>query len=293
MRTRLLLTLAVLAVLGLSTHVLAASSATDPTGDTAPTGGKLDLIEVATTGTTPCPPPGTGDCITFSFDTAADFDVAADFFLVRWDLDLNDNGTLGESQDACIFLEAVAGDTGTVLRATLKVKEGCVDSAATGDAVKTGTHVEFSLRLQDIRDAGLGTGSAYGYFLTASDSAGRDDQAPDQPATSLAFVDADLTQQQPTPTLTATATATASATPTGETSPTPTATMTASPTSTFTSGTGGTDSTSTPTTQVASGLLPRTGTSILMYLVIAGALVYAGIELIAAKGRLEEANGDR
>jgi hypothetical protein len=124
--------------------------------------------------------------VTLGFTTFENFSES-DLFQALWELDLNNNNVFGESQDACISLEQVAGDTGTILRATLQTASGCTDNGDTADATRPAANaVQFQLRNSAIRAAGLGTGTAYQYKLRVTSASGGSDFVPETTAAPIA-----------------------------------------------------------------------------------------------------------
>jgi hypothetical protein len=223
--------------------------------------------------------------ITWSFDTTNTV-TPGSFDHVQWDMNLNPNTDSDATgpEDACIQLQSA----GPVLRAAL-LPNGCGQTtAATSDATITpssgGDDVSFSFTLQTFRSAtGFpATATQYQYRVTLMDADGWTYVVP----SSSAFITHTLGGSGATATPTATPSPTPTPTPAGGTpTPSPTPTRTPTPTASHHSSSGTTTSDPTPT--AASGTLPTTGANVVVLAATAGALIYAGIELLGAKGRLE------
>ncbi len=235
MRRVRIISIALLAAVALVWPVMSAtgdaSSQTDPTGD--PVGGTgdvfIDLVDVSHQ--------DGGTSVSWSFETASEFDPEVGTLdNVRWDLDLNSNGTLNESVDACILLEPLFDGTGRI-RAGLKAGCGIV-VAGTADAEVAGAVVTVTFANEFFRNSTGFTGTDYQYQVVSKDFGEWNDRVPDDDATFIAHSsvaqpgDPDPTDtpdgQTPTPTPTPT--------PSGAT-PTPTPTPTPGPNDTSATGT--------------------------------------------------------
>jgi len=217
--------------------------------------------------------------ITWSFHTA-NVVTNADFDHIQWDLDLNNDGNATGQEDACI--QAVAVPSSPKLRAAL-LPNGCgTTTAATADATPTpsasgGDDITFTFTLKSFKDSTGFSGTKYQYRVTLVDANGWTFVVP----SSTTFITHTLGGSSSTPTPTPTPTATAS--PNGNATPTPSPTPGSSETPVPTSRAGGTSTSTDPTASPAvTGNLPQTGANILYLLVGAGALMYAGMELLGA-----------
>ena len=234
LRTTIIASLAAVAVVSLTVGASGdAGAQSDATGD--PSGGTndvlIDLVEVSHD--------DDGSQISWSFTAQAAFDPEAALDAVKWDLDINGNGTLNEAADACIKLAPLFNGTGT-LRASYET--GCDGfSETTVDATKSGAEVTISFTNAFFREKSLGDATSYKYQVTASDLNGWTDRVPD--ATDAFITHSGITEEGGTPDpsdgQTPTPTPTATPTPSGATpTPTPTATATPTPGPNDTSATG-------------------------------------------------------
>ncbi len=203
-----------------------AGAQSDPSGD--PSGGSgeilIDLTELSHE--------DDGSNLSWSFHTANTFDPEETLDTVQWDLDLNSNGTISESADACILLAPLFNGTGT-MRASLKPSCGSV-IAGTADATFVGENdVTVTFANDFFRDRTGFTGTSYQYRATSSDFNAWVDKAPSD---STFVTHSSIAQPGDTPGPTDTPAGTATPTPTGAT-PTPTATPTPGPNDTSATGT--------------------------------------------------------
>jgi hypothetical protein len=212
--------------------------ATDP-DEPANTG--IDIAKVSHDSDSANPASGCaaiGNCMTWTAETYADF-TTNDFYLMRWDLDYDNDGEPSESGEACIVVEVGGGG---VMTATLK--PDCLgDSAGTANVTKTEKKLTFTFLKSEIQATGLSpTATSYGYRVSSTDLAGNNDTAPDTglithnlaaaatsapPSTSASPTPAG--SSSPTATLTPTPSSSATSTPSGSASPTPSGSPTQTP----------------------------------------------------------------
>lgn len=110
-----------------------------------------------------------------AFDTIRTSDVQ----LMRWDLDLDGDGSVTGRNDGCVVLRPVKGRR--LLRADLY--RGCTgDPVVSSDGRPKGNTLKVRLLLEEVRNAGLSddaTGYAYRFRAVAND--GSSDEVPDAP----------------------------------------------------------------------------------------------------------------
>jgi hypothetical protein len=250
---------------------------TDPAGDA--TGGTAPAIDIVAVSHS-----DTSSAITYSAKTKDAFGNTADFFQMKWNLDLDNDGVFGVgSNDACILLEQ---DGNGGIQAELK--KTCSGGAALTSPVTTSTAgggetLTFSFDLAQLKTATGFQGSSYGYKVSSLDAHGNRDSVPDANANPN-FITHTLGGSTSSPTADPSPQASASATPDPTATPHPSSTAVISGAGTSSrgsSGAGGTSSTSD-----ASNTLPRTGANIMLFIIVAMACIYAGIELIGANIRL-------
>lgn len=116
--------------------------------------------------------------VKFGVETYAAFDNVKDFWLLRWDFDMNGDGN---PREGCMLLEQVNELPGDKrLRAVLYPKCGA-EAWSTNDATKpAGNVVELTFPMRDlVNGMGFKPDSPVSYRLTMTDKRGQKDIAPD------------------------------------------------------------------------------------------------------------------